>query len=272
MKSETDGFSRLMELMRRLRAPGGCPWDAEQTHESLKRYLLEETYEVMEAIDSGSPEKLKEELGDLLLQAVFHSVIAEENCEFAMKDVLEVLCDKLVRRHPHVFGDLRMDDIEQLVENWERIKISEKGGERHSALSGVPSHLPALLRAQKITEKAARVGFDWDHVDPVFAKVLEELKELEETLFTGDQERMEAELGDLLFAIVNLGRFLSLNPEDALRKTIARFMRRFSHVEDSLQASGKKFCDSSLEEMDSLWEEAKRKEREVVQAEESGHR
>jgi tetrapyrrole methylase family protein / MazG family protein len=272
MKTETDGFSRLMELMRRLRAPGGCPWDAEQTHESLKRYLLEETYEVMEAIDSGSPEMLKEELGDLLLQAVFHSAIAEEKGEFAMKDVLQVLCDKLVRRHPHVFGDLRVDDIDQLVENWERIKKSEKGEERRSALSGVPCHLPALLRAQKITEKASRVGFDWDHVDPVFAKVLEELKELEETLFTGDQERMEAELGDLLFAIVNLGRFLSLNPEEALRKTIARFMRRFSHVEDSLHARGKKLQESSLEEMDGLWEEAKQKEREMAQSVETAHR
>ena len=264
MKTESDGFSRLLELMRRLRAPGGCPWDAEQTHETLKRYLLEETYEVMEAIDSGSPEMLKEELGDLLLQAVFHSAIAEEKGEFTMEDVLQVLCDKLIRRHPHVFGDLRVHDIDQLVDNWERIKKSEKGEERRSALSGVPSHLPALLRAQKISEKAARVGFDWDHIDPVFAKVLEELKELEETLFTGDQERMEAELGDLLFAIVNLGRFLSLNPEDALRKTIARFTSRFSHVEESLHARGKSLRESSLEEMDSLWEEAKRKEHDVT--------
>lgn len=263
METESDGFSRLLDLMKRLRAPGGCPWDAQQTHESLKRYLLEETYEVIEAIDAGSPEMLKEELGDLLLQAVFHSVIAEENGEFTMEDVLQVLCDKLIRRHPHVFDGLRVRTIDQLVDNWERIKKSEKGAERRSALSGVPAHLPALLRAQKISEKAARVGFDWDHIDPVFAKVLEELKELEETLFTGDQERMEAELGDLLFAIVNLGRFLSLNPEDALRKTIARFTRRFSHVEESLHARGKSLRDSSLEEMDTLWEEAKRKEQEV---------
>lgn len=266
MTSETAGFDRLLHLMRKLRAPGGCPWDAEQTHESLKRYLLEETYEVIEAIDSGSSKMLREELGDLLLQSVFHSVIAEEKGEFTMDDVLSVLCEKLIRRHPHVFGDVRIGDIDELVDNWERIKKREKGEERRSALSGVPYHLPALLRAQKITEKAARVGFDWDHVDLVFAKVLEELKELEETLFTGDQERMEAELGDLLFAIVNLGRFLSLNPEDALRKTIARFMRRFSHVEDSLHARGKKLQESSLEEMDSLWEEAKRKECEPAPA------
>jgi tetrapyrrole methylase family protein/MazG family protein len=262
MKNELDGFKRLMELMRRLRGPDGCPWDAEQTHESLKRYLLEETYEVMEAIDAGSPEMLKEELGDLLLQPVFHAVIAEEQGEFSMDEVLRILCEKLIRRHPHVFADLEVNDVDQLIANWERIKKKEKGDERRSALSGVPSHLPALLRAQKITEKAARVGFDWDHVDPVFAKVLEELKELEETLFTRDQERMEAELGDLLFAIVNLGRFLSINPEDALRKTIARFTRRFSHVEDSLHARGKGLQEASLEEMDALWEEAKLAERE----------
>ncbi len=261
MDREQKGFDRLMDLMRRLRAPGGCQWDAEQTHESLKRYLLEETYEVMEAIDSKSPQMLKEELGDLLLQAVFHSVIAEEKGEFTMDDVLQVLCDKLIRRHPHVFSDLKVDTIDELVANWERIKKAEKGESRTSALSGVPSHLPALLHAQKITEKASRVGFDWDHVDPVFAKVLEELKELEETLFTGNQEHMEAELGDLLFAIVNLGRFLSVNPEDALRKTIARFMKRFSHVEDSLHSQGMALQDASLEQMDVLWEEAKKVER-----------
>lgn len=250
-----------MGLMRRLRAPGGCPWDAEQTHESLKRYLLEETYEVMEAIDSRSTKMLKEELGDLLLQAVFHSVIAEENGEFTMDDVLQILCDKLIRRHPHVFSDLQVDSIDELVANWERIKKEEKGLERVSALSGVPPHLPALLRAQKISEKASRVGFDWDHVDPVFGKVLEELKELEETLFSRDQERMEAELGDLLFAIVNLGRFLSINPEDALRKTIARFVKRFNHVEHCLHSQGKSLQDASLEQMDELWEEAKKVER-----------
>lgn len=261
MKSESEGFGRLMDLMKKLRAPGGCPWDAEQTHESLKRYLLEETYEVMEAIDSGSPEMLKEELGDLLLQAVFHSVIADEKGEFTMDEVLQVLCEKLIRRHPHVFGEVEINGIEQLVDNWERIKKTEKGDERRSALSGVPCHLPALLRAQKITEKAARVGFDWDHIDPVFAKVLEELKELEEALLSGDQERMESELGDLLFAIVNLGRFLSLTPEDALRKTIARFTRRFSHVEETLHGRGKTLPESSLEEMDELWEEAKLREK-----------
>ncbi len=260
MRPEIARFEQLMELMRRLRQPGGCPWDAEQTHESLKRYLLEETYEVLEAIDSGNPELLREELGDLLLQTVFHGVVAEEAGSFTMNDILQVLCDKLIRRHPHVFTDLHVNGLDQLVANWDRIKKEEKGSESSSVLAGVPNHLPALLHAQKITEKASRVGFDWDHVDPVFAKVLEELKELEETLFNGDQDRIEAELGDLLFAIVNLGRFLSVNPEDALRKTIARFTKRFSHIEESLRASGKGFQETTLEEMDLLWQEAKERE------------
>lgn len=259
--SEADQFARLMTLMRRLRAPGGCPWDAEQTHESLKRYLLEESYEVIEAIDAGNAEHLREELGDLLLQPVFHAAIAEETGTFTMDEVLRSICDKLVRRHPHVFGSQEIKSAAEQVENWEQIKKEEKGEERKSALSGVPPHLPALLKAQKITEKAARVGFDWEHVDQVFAKVLEELREFQETMVEGNQERMEAELGDLLFAIVNLGRFLRIDPEDALRKTIARFVRRFSHIEETLHAKGTPMKDATLEEMELLWEEAKGRER-----------
>jgi tetrapyrrole methylase family protein/MazG family protein len=243
--------------MRRLRGPGGCPWDAEQTHESLKRYLLEESYEVIEAIDNNDPLHLKEELGDLMLQPIFHAAIAEENGEFTMDDVLETICDKLVLRHPHVFGDKVIRTANEQLENWERIKKEEKGEERKSALAGVPPHLPALLKAQKITEKAARVGFDWEHVDQVFAKVMEELREFEETMIQGDGERMEEELGDLLFSIVNLGRFLSLDPEDALRKTIERFARRFSHIENTMLARGVRLQDASLDEMESLWQEAK---------------
>lgn len=262
MTEEKKGFDRLMEIMRKLRAPGGCPWDAEQTHESLKRYLLEESYEVIEAIDAGSPEMLKEELGDLMLQPVFHAAIAEERGEFTMDDVLDTINEKLIRRHPHVFGEQVVKSAEEQVANWERIKKMEKGTERKSALSGVPPELPALMKAQKITEKAARVGFDWEHTDQVFAKVLEELHEFEETLAEGDEARMEAELGDLLFAIVNLGRFLSLDPEEALRKTITRFGRRFAFVEDTLHARGIHMQEASLAEMDKLWEEAKRMERE----------
>ncbi len=261
MNAEKSGFNRLMEIMHRLRAPGGCPWDAEQTHESLKRYLLEEAYEVIEAIDRDDPELLKEELGDLMLQPVFHAAIAEEQGHFTMEGVLDTICDKLIRRHPHVFGTQVVKTADEQVENWERIKKAEKGEERKSALAGVPPHLPALMKAQKITEKAARVGFDWEHVDQVFAKVLEELKEFEETIGSDDQERMEAELGDLLFAIVNLGRFLALDPEEALRKTIERFTRRFSHIEETIHARGLSLQEATLEEMDRLWEEAKRLEK-----------
>ncbi len=255
------GFSRLTSIMKQLREPGGCPWDAEQSHKSLKRHLLEECYEVMEAIDSGDDAHLMEELGDLLLQPVFHAAIAEERGAFNMNDIIEALSDKLIRRHPHIFADQVILTSDEQVENWEKIKQEEKCNQRKSALSGVPPHLPALLKAQKITEKAARVGFDWEHIDQVFAKVREELQELEETIAVGDQEGMEAELGDLLFAIVNLGRFLSLNPEEALRQTINRFNSRFIHIEDSLHKRGIHMKDAGLAEMEALWQEAKKTER-----------
>ena len=259
MKAENQ-FDRAMGIMRRLRGPGGCPWDAEQSHDSLKRYLIEECYEVIEAIDKGNDEHLKEELGDLLLQPLFHAAIAEERGAFTIDDILETLSDKLVRRHPHVFAEQDIRTSEEQVANWEKIKKEEKGEDLKSALSGVPPHLPSLMKAQKITEKAARVGFDWEHTDQVFAKVLEELRELEETMVSRDQERMEAELGDLLFAIVNLGRFLAVNPEEALRKTINRFESRFSHIEETLHSKGVNLKDASIKEMESLWEEAKKRE------------
>jgi tetrapyrrole methylase family protein / MazG family protein len=261
-KNEQGRFDRLMEIMRKLRAPGGCPWDAEQSHESLKRYLLEEAYEVIEAIDSGDRPHLKEELGDLLLQPVFHAAIAEEKGDFTMDEVIDAINEKLIRRHPHVFGEQVIESSQAQVENWEKIKKQEKGVQRKSALSGIPPALPALMQAQKITEKAARVGFDWEHTDQVFAKVMEELHEFEEAMISGDQQEMESELGDLLFAIVNLGRFLAIDPEEALRKTIQRFSKRFGHVEDSLHARGMQMQSATLAEMDVLWEEAKRLERE----------
>lgn len=261
MKPAVNGFEQLLDIMRKLRAPGGCPWDAEQTHESLKRYLIEETYEVVEAIDTGTDEQLKEELGDLLLQPVFHAAIAEEQGRFAMTDIIRTLCDKLIRRHPHVFGDMQITDSAAQIENWERIKKDEKNAERASALSGIPPHLPSLLKAQKITEKASRVGFDWDHADQVFAKVMEEIHEFEEAWASEDPTRMEEELGDVLFAVVNLGRFLSLNPEDALRKTITRFQRRFTYVEEALQHESRSMNEATLEEMDLLWEQAKAREK-----------
>ncbi len=260
MTSQSVGFDHIMAIMRQLRGPGGCPWDAEQSHESLKRYLLEETYEVIEAIDTKSDDLLKEELGDLLLQPVFHAVIAEERGAFTIDDVLTTLAEKLIRRHPHVFGDQVINDSEAQIANWEKIKKAEKGEERKSALSGIPPHLPALMKAQKITEKASRVGFDWDHVDQVMAKVLEELHEFEEAMAQRHQGRMEAELGDLLFAIVNLGRFLMLDPEDALRKTITRFQRRFNFIENRLHDNGVHLHDATLAAMEALWVEAKKQE------------
>ncbi|MEI7817987.1 MAG: nucleoside triphosphate pyrophosphohydrolase [Desulfuromonadales bacterium] len=260
MKSQYT-FEQLLAIMHKLRAPGGCPWDAEQTHESLTRYLLEETYEVIEAIDEKSPQHLKEELGDLLLQPVFHAAIAEEAGDFTIGDVISTLCDKLIRRHPHVFGDDEIKDSNQQIENWEKIKKIEKGNERPSALSGVPEHLPALLKAHKISEKASRVGFDWEHADQVFAKVMEELHEFEEAWAGGNPVRMEDELGDLLFAIVNMGRFLSLNPEEALRKTIKRFQKRFSFVEEELLRQGVPMQNASVEGLDELSERAKNIER-----------
>jgi len=253
-------FDRAMQIMRRLRAPGGCPWDAEQTHDSLKRYLIEECYEVVEAIDKKDDSLLCEELGDLMLQPLFHAAIAEERGTFTIDDVLQTLTDKLIRRHPHVFGDQEIRTSGEQVANWEKIKKEEKGAERTSALAGIPPHLPSLMKAQKITEKAARVGFDWEHTDQVFAKVLEELHELEETMVQRNEERMEAELGDLLFAIVNLGRFLAINPEEALRKTIDRFESRFGHIEQTLHAQGVNLKDASVAEMEALWQEAKEKE------------
>jgi tetrapyrrole methylase family protein/MazG family protein len=263
MKPDQSSFEDLVAIMRRLRAPGGCPWDAEQTHESLTRYLLEEAYEVIEAIEARSADHLREELGDLLLQPIFHAAIAEESGDFNIGDVIQTLCDKLIRRHPHVFGDMEIRDSSAQMENWERIKRHEKGAERPSALSGVPPQLPALLKAQKITEKASRVGFDWEHVDQVMAKVMEELHEFEEAMAGNDNDRMEAELGDLLFAIVNLGRFLSINPEEALRKTINRFQNRFRYVEERLADQGRQMGNTPLEEMDRFWEEAKEREKRI---------
>jgi tetrapyrrole methylase family protein / MazG family protein len=262
--NEQSRFDRLMEIMRRLRGPGGCPWDAEQSHESLKRYLLEEAYEVIEAIDAKDHAHLKEELGDLLLQPIFHAAIAEEKGEFTMDEVLDAINEKLVRRHPHVFGAAVIETSEAQVANWEKIKKGEKGDERKTALSGVPPGLPALMQAQKITEKAARVGFDWEHTDQVFAKVMEELHEFQEAMLSGDQQEMESELGDLLFAIVNLGRFLSIDPEEALRKTIRRFTKRFGHVEQTLHERGMALQSATLAEMDLLWEEAKRPEKNKI--------
>ncbi|MBF0169592.1 MAG: nucleoside triphosphate pyrophosphohydrolase [Nitrospinae bacterium] len=257
----SEAFDRLVGVMARLRSPGGCPWDAEQTHESLKPYLLEETYEVLEAIDGGSMPTLRDELGDLILQVVFHAQLAHERGDFTAADVCHAISDKLIRRHPHVFGAAHAPTPGAVVTQWEKIKKTEEGHkERTSALDGVPAAMPSLARAYKIGKKAARAGFDWANVDGAFEKVEEELAEFRAAFAERDVKHMEEELGDLLFSLVNVARFMEVNPEEALRKTIGKFIRRFAHVEARIEASGKELGEATLAEMDALWDEAKKNE------------
>ncbi|MBI3393261.1 MAG: nucleoside triphosphate pyrophosphohydrolase [Nitrospirae bacterium] len=252
-------LSDLVAVMKRLRGPGGCPWDREQTAESIKPFLLEETYEVLEALDEGKPHLVREELGDLLFQIVFLSELASEEGRFAIDDVIGGIADKMVKRHPHVFGDAEAKTSADVLNRWERQKRAEKGGPgKRSALDGVPRELPALLRAQRLQDKASRVGFDWDHPEQVMEKVEEELREFREVLASKDPERMEEELGDLFFSLVNIARFIGVNPEDALRKTISKFIRRFRHIEEKAHEAGRDLGEMTLAEMDALWEEAKK--------------
>ena len=262
-ESATDRFGELVQIMARLRGENGCPWDREQTHASIKPYLLEETYEVLESIDENDPAKLEEELGDLALQVVFHAQMADEAGLFTIADVLRGINEKLRRRHPHIFGDVKADTAQEVLFNWEQIKKleREKAQGRASVLDGVPRELPALLRAHRLQEKASRVGFDWNEARQVFQKVEEELAELRAAMESEQPDRMEAELGDLLFSLVNLGRFIAVNPEDALRKTIARFIARFQYIEEELARRGTAPGQVTLEEMDALWAEAKAKGR-----------
>ena len=252
-------FDRLVSIMERLRQPDGCPWDRKQTHQSLRQYLLEETYEVLEALDEEDFQALKEELGDLLLQIVFHAQLAKEEGKFSIEDVVNAISDKLVRRHPNVFGDVVINTAEEQSKNWELLKKKEG---RTSAIEGVPKELSALLRAWRIQQKAAQVGFDWDNTADVWAKVEEELAELREAVASGSRDKIEDEFGDVLFALVNLSRFLKINPEDALRRTVNKFIRRFQQVESTLKERGKSPEDSNLEEMDAIWNEIKKKEHE----------
>ncbi len=274
-------FAKLVELMAALRAPEGCPWDRKQTHASLKPYLLEETYEVLETIDQGDLAKLREELGDVLLQVLFHSQIAAESGVFTIDDVVEGLAAKLIRRHPHVFGDAAVQgrpiNGDQVVSQWEEIKRAERqaAGASQSALDGVPKTLPALLRAYQTQARAARVGFDWPHsragLEQILAKVAEEIAELRDAVAESGteagepapkpeaRESAEAEVGDVLFTLVNLARFLKINPEEALRGSTNRFVDRFHCVEAEAAEQGRSLSDMSLEEMDRLWERAKQR-------------
>ncbi|RTZ61369.1 MAG: nucleoside triphosphate pyrophosphohydrolase [Gammaproteobacteria bacterium] len=244
-------FEDLKEIMKELRQK--CPWDRKQTHESLKKYLLEETYEVLDAIDRKDWQALKEELGDLLLQPIFHARIAEEQGKFNIDDVIDHLCRKLIERHPHVFGEEKANSAEEVLKNWEKRKLEK----RNSVLEGVPKAMPALMRAEKLQKKASKVGFDWKNLSQVEEKVKEEWKEFWQALKEGKKEKIEHEFGDLLFALVNLARFLKIDPEQALQKANERFIKRFSYVEKRVKESGKKWEEFTLEELDRLWEEAK---------------
>lgn len=244
----SERFSELVEIVARIRAE--CPWDREQTHETLKPNLIEEAYEVIDAIESGSAGNLAEELGDLLMQVLLHAEIASETGGFSLDDVVASIADKLVRRHPHVFAGVDVKDTKAVLANWEHIKRSEKGG---SALDGVPRHLPSLAAARRLQEKASRVGFDWRDIEPVLEKVAEEIDELA----SAPPEHLEDELGDVLFALANLARFMKLDPEDALRKANDRFTERFRSVEAKARKNGRQMESYSLEELDSFWEEAK---------------
>ncbi len=261
--SAADRFDSLLALMARLRGDGGCPWDREQTRASLKPYLLEEAYEVLEAIDEGSRDHLIEELGDLLFQVVFHCEIAGELGEFTMADVLDRLADKMIRRHPHVFGDRVVADAREALAQWERIKHDEGdgAGRPRSALDGVPSTLPALLRAQRLQVKAGRVGFDWAEWREAWAKVREEMGELEATLDAGDAGRVGDELGDVLFSMVNVARLRGIDAEDCLRQAAAKFTRRFREVEAEMRAAGRRVSEAPAEDLDRVWEAVKARER-----------
>ncbi len=253
------GFNRLVKIMERLRGLKGCPWDKEQTRESLKPFLIEEAYEVLESLDEEDPKKIKEELGDLLFQILFHAQIAKEKEEFDIGEVIDASIKKMVERHPHVFAKGSVKDAREVLIDWEEMKRKEKKG--GSILEGVPSQLPALLRAHRLQDRAARVGFDWEHVDQVFEKVEEEMAEFKEAFKEKKKKRMEEELGDLLFALVNIARFLEMNPEDALRKTISRFISRFRYIEESIIKQGRSMKGVSIDEMERLWQEAKKKEK-----------
>lgn len=254
-------FPELIQLMARLRAPGGCPWDRRQTHRSLRPFLLEETHEVLEAIASRNPARLKDELGDLLFQIIFHAQLAAEAGQFTIEDVIAGSLAKMKRRHPHVFGTERLRTAGQVLENWEEIKRRERGGSGRSLLAGVPRTLPALLRAHRVMAKAARVGFTWSRWEEALAKVSEEVHELEQALISRRSSRVQEELGDAFFALVNLARFAGANPEDALHLAVAKFIRRFAAVEQAARKKRRALSDFSLEELLRIWKGGKKKAR-----------
>jgi tetrapyrrole methylase family protein / MazG family protein len=263
-------FTKLAAVMARLRAPGGCPWDREQTHSTLRTYLIEEAYEVLDALDSKDDSKFAEELGDLLLQVLFHAQIAAEDRRFSITDVIRAIHDKMIRRHPHVFGNVKAKTSAQVLRNWELLKKEErrvKSGDpvetksTHSLLDGVPHTIPALLEAFQLTRKAARIGFDWENVEGIFEKLQEESAELREVLHKKEPDaRIESELGDILFVAVNLSRFLNVDPEIALHKASAKFTRRFREMEKIAREKGTTLVDIPRPQLESLWGQSKQHE------------
>ena len=259
MKSNID-IEPLVEVVKTLRSPHGCPWDKVQTHESLRRYFIEETYEVVDAIDNKDMNNLREELGDVLLQIVFHSSIAEESGAFTLQDVINDITTKMIRRHPNVFPKENPENNGKTY-TWDELKAQEKGGIRKHVLDGVSTGLPALVAAQKLQDKAGKVGFDWDELEPIWAKVNEEIGEFKEAIALKDRENMEKEAGDVLFSLINLFRWYKISGENALNRTNTKFRQRFSHVEACVNQSDRSWEDFSLAELDAFWEEAKVQEK-----------
>jgi tetrapyrrole methylase family protein / MazG family protein len=261
LKNIQESFGQLVEIIAKLRSDDGCPWDREQTHETLKTGIIEEAYEVIETIDKKDDEKFEEELGDLLMQVLLNAQIAKDEGKFDILGVIQRISEKLIRRHPHVFADLQVKDSEEIMQNWERIKSEERAErDENSLMDGVPINLPALIQARKVQSRASRVGFDWDKTDDVLKKVDEEVGELKEGISKLDKESIKEEIGDILFSIVNLSRFLDVEPEDALRKTTAKFIRRFKKMESLIANDGKKITDFDLAGLDKIWDSVKEDE------------
>ncbi|WP_309474779.1 nucleoside triphosphate pyrophosphohydrolase, partial [Dissulfurirhabdus thermomarina] len=259
-------MDRLLAIIRRLRGPGGCPWDREQTPASVRKYVLEEAYELLDALDQGRPEEIREEIGDLVFMLLFLAHLFEEAGRFTLAEALEASGRKMIRRHPHIFGDVEAEDTETVMANWREIKAEEarSKGRRHSALGNLPRALPALQRAYRVGERASRIGFDWDRAEDVLPKVREEAEELAGARRTGDPGRVAAELGDLLFSMANLARHLGVNPEEALQGATNRFVERFQRMEACLEAAGKDPAACTPEELDAAWNDVKRREEEPV--------
>jgi tetrapyrrole methylase family protein/MazG family protein len=261
MNNPETAFNKLTAIVDTLMSENGCPWDKVQTHDTLKPYLVEEVYETLEALDQGNPDDIKDELGDLLYQIMFHSKIAAQNKEFDIGDVIESISEKMVRRHPHVFKDGKLDTPDEVVDQWEEIKKTEKThSKRESVLDGVPKQLPGLLRAQKLQKKAAKHGFDWDKITAVFDKLDEEIAEFKEAVLSKkDADDITGELGDILFVLVNIARHQKIDAEEALRATNNKFIKRFQHIEQEVAKTGKDLKDTPLKELERHWQDAKKK-------------